>query len=187
MFEMINDHLSSSFSYRKLSIVSPLSLIISFKYPDQGSPPTLGGKGKRFSLKDYKRVNAWCWKANMRNESFKRCGAHPIEKIKVSKSKKRNVEKGKGEQREINNQRKRDKWKHNENDLSWNYPWLRSPWNTIWAYLSFLSEPRTQAYITYLKSPFWLNLDTWTEEFSSLRNFSQSTRLLSLFFSQNSW
>ena len=48
-------------------IVSPLSLIISFKYPDQGSPPTLGGKGKRYSLKDCKWLNAWCWKANLRN------------------------------------------------------------------------------------------------------------------------
>ena len=35
--------------------------------------------------------------------------------------------------------RKRDEWKDNENDLSRNDPWLRSPWNTIWAYfiLSF--------------------------------------------------
>ena len=58
-----------------------------------------------------------------------------------------------------------------KNDLSWNDPWLRSPWNTVWAYLSFLSEPRIQAYITYLKSPFWLNINTWTEEVFSLKDF----------------
>ena len=41
------------------------------------------------------------------------------------------------------------KWKEREmnektmkNDLSKkNDPWLRLPWNTIWAYLSFLSKP----------------------------------------------
>ena len=65
----------------------------------------------------------------------------------------------------------RDEWKDNKNDLSWNDPWLRSPWNTVWAYLSFLSEPRIQAYITYLKSPFWLNINTWTEEVFSLKDF----------------
>ena len=42
-----------------------------------------------------------------------------------------------------------------------NDPWSNLlPRNTIWAYLSFLSEPRTQAYITCCKSPFWLNMDT---------------------------
>ena len=35
-----------------------------------------------------------------------------------------------------------------------------SLWNTVWIYLSFLSEPRTQAYITCCKSLFWLNMDT---------------------------
>ena len=43
-------------------------------------------------------------------------------------------------------------------DEKWSLVW--SPWNTIWAYLSFLSEPRTQAYITCCKSPFWFNIDT---------------------------
>ena len=68
-----------------------------------------------------------------------------------------------------------------ENDLSRNDPWLRSPWNTVWAYLSFLSEPRTQAYNTYLKSPFWLNVDTWTEEVFPWENFhnQQDYRLFS--------
>ena len=37
-------------------------------------------------------------------------------------------------------------------DEKWFLVW--SPWNTVWAYLSFLSEPQTHAYITYLKSPF---------------------------------
>ena len=79
----------------------------------------------------------------------------------------------KREPREIEKWWKREMNKKTmKNALSWNDPWLRSPWNTIWAYLSFLSKPGTMAYITYLKSPFWLNVDTWTEEFSSLRNFS---------------
>ena len=63
-----------------------------------------------------------------------------------------------------NNEKEEMNEKTMKNDLSWNDPWLRSPWNTIWAYLSFLSKPRTLAYNTYLKSPFWLNVDTWTEE-----------------------
>ena len=94
------------------------------------------------------------------------------------------------------------KWEEREmsektmkNDLSWNDPWLRSPWNTIWACLSFLSEPRTQAYITYLKSPFWLNVDTWTKEVFPWENFhnqqgcrpSSSTKNLDKSFTCLGW
>ena len=166
MIEMINGHLSSSFSYRKLSIVSPLSLIISFKYPDQGSLPILGGKGKRYSLKDYKRPNARCWKANVKKMDFQKMLSSPHRKNKNEQE--QNKENEKGTKR---SEKMRDEWKDNEkwSFMKWSLVW--SPWNTVWAYLSFLSEPRTQAYITYLKSPFWLNVDTWTEEFSSLRNF----------------
>ena len=85
------------------------------------------------------------------------------------------------EPREMKKWKKRDEWKDNEkwSFMKWSLVW--SPWNTVWAYLSFLSEPRTQAYITYLKSPFWLNVDTWTEELLPWENFLYSTRLLSLF------
>ena len=90
-------------------IVSPLNLIISFKYPDQGSPPTLGDKGKRYSLKDYKRLNAL--------------------KNKMSKNKTKTLKK---ELRELENQRKNDEKrqmnkKTMKNDLSRNDPWLRLP------------------------------------------------------------
>ena len=92
-------------------------------------------------------------------------------KNKMSKNKTKTL---KRELRELENQkmkRKRDEWKDNEkwSFMKWSLVW--SPWNTVWAYLSFLSEPRTQAYITYLKSPFWLNVDTWTEEFLPWENF----------------
>ena len=77
----------------------------------------------------------------------------------------------KGTKRKIENQRKmnekkerwmKGQWKmgpHKKRSLVWSF------WNTIWTYLSFLSKPWTLAHITYLKSPFWLNVDTWTEEF----------------------
>ena len=75
----------------------------------------------------------------------------------MSKSK---VEIMKKELREMKNDEKKDERKNDEERsfIKWSLVW--SPWNTVWAYLSFLSEPRTQAYITYLKSPFWLNVDT---------------------------
>ena len=86
-------------------------------------------------------------------------------KNKMSKNKTKTLKK---ELRELENQRKmmekerwikdNEKWSFMKGSLVW------SPWNIVWAYLSFLSETRTLAYITYLKSPFWLNVDTWTEK-----------------------
>ena len=69
----------------------------------------------------------------------------------------------KGTKRKIENQRKRNE-KTMKNDLSWNDPWSDHPETQFGFCLSFLSEPWTQTYIAYLKSPFWLNPDTWTEE-----------------------
>ena len=64
-------------------------------------------------------------------------------KNKMSKNKTKTLTK---ELRELENQRKNDEKREMnketmENDLSKNDPWLRLPWNTIWAYLSFLSKP----------------------------------------------
>ena len=76
-------------------------------------------------------------------------------KNKMSKNKTKTLKK---ELRELENKKKWWKREMNKmtmkNDLSKNDPWLKLPWNTVWAYLSFLSEPRTQAYITYLKVHF---------------------------------
>ena len=60
----------------------------------------------------------------------------------------------KKENQEKKMKRMRDEWKDNEkwSFMKWSLVW--SPWNTVWAYLSFFSEPRTQAYITYLKVHF---------------------------------
>ena len=104
-------------------------------------------------IKKWARTNQKCWKRNQ----------------------KKNRESKKNEwKREMNE-------KTMKNDHSWNDPWLRSPWNTFWAYLSFFSKPWTLAYITYLKSPFWLNVDTWTEEVCPWENFhnQQGCRLFS--------
>ena len=154
-------------------LVSPLSLIISFKYPDQGSPPTLGGKGKRYSLKDYKRLNAWYWKANVKEIEFQKMLSSPHRKNKMSKNKTKTLKKG---TKRIGESKKkwwkmRDEWKDNEkwSFMKWSLVW--SPWNTVWAYLSFLSVTRTLAYITYLKIHFdW----TWIlglESFLPWENF----------------
>ena len=83
----------------------------------------------------------------------------------------KNKDNEKGTMRNEKIKRMRDEWKDNEkwSFMKWSLVW--SPWNTVWAYLSFLSKPWTQAHITYLKSPFWLNVDTWTEEFFFLEKF----------------
>ena len=152
-------------------IVSPLSLIISFKYPDQGSPSTLGGKSKRYSLKDYKRPNAWCWKANVKKMEFRKMLSSPHgKKIKWARTKQKRWKK---ELRELKKKwwKMRDEWKDNEkwSFMKWSLVW--SPWNTVWAYLPFLSVTRTLAYITYLKVHFdW----TWIlglESFLPWENF----------------
>ena len=111
----------------------------------------------------------------------------PHWKIKWARTKQKCWKRNQKENRES----KKNEWKREmnektmKNDLAWNDPRLRSPWNTVWAYLSFLSKPRTHAYITYLKSPFWLNVDTWTEEFSSLRIFFHNQQGGCLFSSAN--
>ena len=90
----------------------------------------------------------------------------PYWKIKWARTKQKHWKRNQKKNRES----KKNEWKREMNKKtmkkvhSWIDPWLRSPWNTFWAYLSFLSKPRTLAYITYLKSSFWLNVDTWTEE-----------------------
>ena len=163
---MINVHLSSSFSYRKLSIVSPLSLIISFNNSTKDHSLHWGAKKKRYSLRSLNDqmpdTGRQIWKIWVPKD----VELTPLED-KNEQEQTKNAEKG--TKRKIENQRKRnEKREMNEktmkNDLSWNDPWLRSPWNIIWAYLSFLSKPWTLAYIIYMKSPFWLNSDTWTEE-----------------------
>ena len=92
----------------KLSIVTPFELDKFHLYPNQGSPSTLGGKGeekaKRNIFSGYKRLNAWCWKANVRNWSSKRCWVHSMENRKMNKTKML-----KKEPREIENQRKIEK------------------------------------------------------------------------------
>ena len=83
---------------------------------------------------------------------FQKMSSSPHWKIKWARTKQR--------QWKRKMMKRRDEWKDNE---KWSFMKLSlvwSPWNTVWAYLSFLSEPRTQAYITYLKNPFWLNVDT---------------------------
>ena len=83
----------------------------------------------------------------------------------------KNKDNEKGTKRNEKIKKMRDERKDNEkwSFIKWSVVW--SPWNTIWVYLSFLSKPRTQAHITYLKSSFWLNVDTWTEEFFFLEKF----------------
>ena len=81
-------------------------------------------------------------------------------KNKMSKNKTKTLKK---ELRELENKKNDEKREMNKKTME-NNPWLRLPWNTIWAYISFLSKPWILAYITYLKSPFWSNVDTWTEE-----------------------
>ena len=94
------------------------------------------------------------------------------------------------EKNKDNEKRNQEKLKNEKNER-----WMKGQWKMIFhemilgqitlkhslGLLIFFSKPRTQAYITYLKSPFWLNVDTWTEELLPWENFLYSTRLLSLF------
>ena len=89
-------------------------------------------------------------------------------KNKMSKNKTKTLKK---ELRELENQRKRYEKEMNK---KYNEKMIFGQITLKYSLglSSFLSKPRTQAYITYLESPFWLNVDMWTEEFSSLRNLS---------------
>ena len=60
--------------------------------------------------------------------------------------------------------RKRDEWKDNEkwSFMKWSLVKITLKHNLGLFILSF--KPWTLTYITYLKSPFWSNVDTWTEE-----------------------
>ena len=117
---------------------------------------------------------------------FQKMSSSPHWKTKMSKNKTKILEKRNQEKWRI-----KEKWwkerKMNEkimkSDLSWNDPWLRSPWNTIWACLSFLSNHEP-----------WPTLRTWKVHFDwtwilGLKSFFLEkifviNRLLSLFLSQ---
>ena len=99
---------------------------------------------------------------------FREMLSSPHWKIEINKNKTKTLKK---EPREMKKWKKKMNERTMKNDLSWNDPWYDHP-ETQFGPTYLFSEPRTQAYITYLKSPFWLNVDTWTEEFSSLRKFS---------------
>ena len=85
----------------------------------------------------------------------------PHWKIEMSKNKTKMSEKWTKRNGELKKmKRMRDEWKDNE---KWSFMKLSLVKITLKHNLglfTFLSEPRTQAYITYLKSPFWLNMDT---------------------------
>ena len=64
---------------------------------------------------------------------FQEMSSSPHWKIEISKNKTTMLKK---EPREIKKWKKRDEWKDNE---KWSLVW--SPWNTVWAYLSFFRNP----------------------------------------------
>ena len=86
---------------------------------------------------------------------FQEMSSSPHWKIKWARTKQK---RWKNELRELENKKKwwkmRDEWKDNEkwSFMKWSLVW--SPWNTVWAYLPFLSVTRTLAHITYLKVHF---------------------------------
>ena len=91
------------------SLISKLSIVTLFepdKFPSLSrpkiTPHTERQRQRKIFSKNYKRSNAWYWKANVRNWSSKRCWVHSMENRKMSKNK--NV--GKRELREIESQRR---------------------------------------------------------------------------------
>ena len=89
----------------------------------------------------------------------------------------------------------RDEWKDNEkwSFKKWSLVKIALKYNLGMFILSF--KPWTLTYITYLKSSFWLNVDTWTEELFPWENchnqqgyrFFSSAKILDKSFTCSEW
>ena len=119
---------------------------------------------------------------------FQEMSSSPHWKIEMSKNKTKMLEKK--ELREMENQRKNDEkkideWKDNEkwSFMKWSLVKITLKHNLGLFILSFETINHGIHYIP--KSPFWLNVDTWTEEFSSLRIFFHNQQGGCLFSSAN--
>ena len=161
----------------KLSIVTPFE---PDKFPFISRPRItlhIGGQRQReisFQAISNQMINAG--RQMWGKMEFQKLLSSPLQEIWVSKSKvkllerehKKNVEEKWIKKKPRRKNRLKWKWRETRkedqsrigplSDEKWSLVW--SPWNTIWAYLPFLSKPWTLTYITYLESLFWSNVDT---------------------------
>ena len=160
-------HLSSSLHwYRKLSVVTLFELddFLSESWPR--ITLHIGGQMSKSKIsritKDHK--GTCCQKASCKKfQSWKEIWTHKeCKRSKKNKMQKEHEKNRRKSEMKRNPKKNGLKWrwretkKDKENDPSRDEKWslIWSPWNTIWAYLSFLSKPWTLAYITCFKSPF---------------------------------
>ena len=143
-------------------IVSLLSLIISFNNPTKDHPLHWGQRQRqrKIFLKEYKRLNVWCWKANVRKIEFQKTLSSPRRKNRSEQEQNKDNEKETKRNRELKKmKRMRDEWKDNE---KWSFikmilSQITLKYNLGLFILSFETINPGLHYVP--ENPFWSNVD----------------------------